>query len=598
MEKNDLQLLVPGWPYACNGLAEVARERARLSPDATAFTFADYAGEVAQDQVLSCRALDRRARQIAALLQTKAGVGARVLLLYPSGLDYVCAFFGCLYAGMIAVPAYPPLNPRLRARLAAIAADCGAAVALTGAATLHELGDRSAMLAPLARLQWLATDTGLDGLEMAMRPTAIERSQIAFLQYTSGSSGVPKGVMVSNGNLLHNLGAIAAQMQFTADDHLFSWLPPYHDMGLIGALLSPFAAGMQMTFMAPLAFLRRPARWLREVSARGCTISGAPNFAYELCMSKMAEDDDIPLSLERWTVAFNGAEPIKANTMERFARRFAAHGFAREAFYPCYGMAETTLMVTGKRRAEPFQACPIDREAYAHARRVVPAAAGSEAAQAIVSCGAPASGMTVVVVDPVSLAPLPECEVGEILVSGASVAHGYWNRELETLAAFGIEIAGHAGRFLRTGDLGFLRGGELHVSGRLKDMIIIRGVNHYPQDIESTVDQCHEAVRSGCGICFSIEHDYEERLVVVQEIARRDKARADQITQAIRAAIQQRHDIVPHAVVLVENGSIHKTTSGKLSRRPCRQDYLNNALPVVAQWSAAATAGDALAAAV
>lgn len=598
MAKNALELLVPNWPYACDGLADVARERARLTPDETAFTFIDYAGDVAQDQVLSYQGLDRRARQIAALLQTKAGAGARVLLLYPAGLDYMCAFFGCLYAGMVAVPAYPPLNPRLRTRLAAVAQDCDAAVALTGAATLRELGQRSAMQAPLARLHWLATDASLDGLEHAWRPLASRRTEVAFLQYTSGSSGVPKGVMVTNGNLLHNLSIITAQMQIGPSDHIFSWLPPYHDMGLIGALLTPFSAGVPITFMAPLAFLRRPARWLREISARRCTLSGAPNFAYELCLSKMTDDEDVSLDLSCWTLAFTGAEPIKANTMERFAERFAPHGFARSAFYPCYGMAETTLMVTGKQRAQPYHSCLVDSDAYAREWHATPPALASAASRAIISCGVPAPGMTVVIVDPVTLTPRQENEVGEIVVSGASIAHGYWNRELETLATFGIEVAGHEGQFLRTGDLGFLHQGELYVSGRLKDMIIIRGVNHYPQDIESTVDQCHEAVRSGCGICLSIDADDEERLVVVQEVGRRDRDRAPQIIQAIRSAILQRHDIAPHAVVLVENGSIHKTTSGKLSRRPCRDDYLNNALPVVAQWSAQTAASDAMADAV
>jgi acyl-CoA synthetase (AMP-forming)/AMP-acid ligase II len=586
MDQIDAQWLPAESPWPWVNLPDVARQRAATTPQSVAFTFLDYASETPQEYQLSCATLDKRARQIAALLQGRTRPGSRILLFYPAGLEFVCAFFGCLYAGMVAVPAYPMLNPRLRARVATVAHDCDASVAITTAATLVEMGERTAMLEPLARLSWFATDMPLEGLEYAWREELPNSEQLAFLQYTSGSSGTPKGVMVSHGNLLHNVHAIATQMQLGPQDHVFSWLPPYHDMGLIGSLLTPFCTHVPLTFMTPHAFLRRPARWLREITARHCTVSGAPNFAYEQCIAKVTDDELASLELSRWSLAFTGAEPIKIDTLQRFARKFAACGFQSQAFYPCYGMAETTLMVTGKQRNQPFDVLLIDGEKYGSERRAQPIDGDAESANAlaIVSCGVPAIGFKVLVVDPVNLTPLREGDVGEIVTAGPSIAHGYWKRELETLATFGVRIPGHDGLFLRTGDLGFLRAGELFVSGRLKDMIIIHGVNHYPQDIETTVDACHEAVRCGAGICFSVEFGDEERLVVVQEIGRRDKARSQEILNAIRSSIFERHQLQAHAIVLVDNGSIHKTTSGKLSRRPCRDDFLKGELQVVARW--------------
>ena len=288
-----------------------------------------------------------------------------MLLLYPAGLDYLCAFFGCLYAGMIAVPAYPPLNPRLRSRLAAVADDCQASAALTTHAVLTALGERTQLPLPLARLRWITTDDSLDAFESVWREPMVDQGQIAFLQYTSGSTGTPKGVMVTHGNLLHNLYAIALHLQFSADDHHLTWLPPYHDMGLIGAILGSFCAGAPVSFMMPASFLRRPERWLREISSRRCSVSGAPNFAYELCMDKVTDDDLAALDLSCWTLAYSGAEPVRADTMARFSERFGSCGFQRKSFYPCYGMAETTLFVTGKPRDEPPSTVVIDAGLYA-----------------------------------------------------------------------------------------------------------------------------------------------------------------------------------------------------------------------------------------
>jgi acyl-CoA synthetase (AMP-forming)/AMP-acid ligase II len=587
IKSSALKLRVPEWPYAARNLFDVARRHADREPAGLPFTFIDYSGACPVDTTLSYTGLDRRARQIAALLQTRGRPGERVLLLYPAGLDYLCAFFGCLYAGMIAVPAYPPLNPRLRSRLAAVADDCQASAALTTHAVLTALGERTQLPSPLARLRWITTDDSLDAFESVWREPMVDQGQIAFLQYTSGSTGTPKGVMVTHGNLLHNLYAIALHLQFSADDHHLTWLPPYHDMGLIGAILGSFCAGAPVSFMMPASFLRRPERWLREISSRRCSVSGAPNFAYELCMDKVTDDDLAALDLSCWTLAYSGAEPVRADTMARFSERFGSCGFQRKSFYPCYGMAETTLFVTGKPRDEPPSTVVIDAGLYAKdAVALTVAAPGSGAPSVeIVSCGIPAEGLDVLVVDPATLQPLPDCAVGEIVVSGPSVTAGYWQREAETVATFGAYIGERAAPFLRTGDLGFMRAGELYVSGRLKDMIISRGVNHYPQDIEGTVNHCHEAIRPGCGIAFSVSEANEERLVFVQEVGRRELARADEIFRAMREAIVERHDVQPFAIALIESGTIPKTTSGKLSRRPCREDFLSQRLALIAQWT-------------
>ncbi|WGS49840.1 fatty acyl-AMP ligase [Paraburkholderia sp. D15] len=580
------QLLVPEWPYQCESLVAVAQHHAVLMPQRRPFTFIDYSGPRPQDFSITYERLDRRARQIAARLQAQGDAGDRVLLLYPAGLDYLCALFGCLYAGMIAVPSYPPLNPRLRSRLAAVVEDCDAGTALTTRATLEQLGDQHHLLAPLRRLRWLATDTPLDTPETAWTPPTPQRERLAILQYTSGSTGTPKGVMLTHGNLLHNVYAMALHMQCKPGDRHFTWLPPYHDMGLIGTILGSFCAGVPLSFMAAAAFLRRPERWLTEISARRCTLSGAPNFAYELCIDKIADGRLQTLDLSCWALAYSGAEPIRADTLERFAARFGAAGFRRQAFYPCYGMAETTLFVAGKRHETSPLVLTIDTTSYGRGScETVGEDVAAEAPQRqIVSCGVTVADLDVCVVDPKTSSALPDGRVGEIWVAGPSVAAGYWRRDAETAAAFGGRIAGRQHAYLRTGDLGFMHEGELFVSGRLKDLIILRGVNHYPQDIERTVDRCHDAIRAGCGTAFSVTVCNEEHLVFVQEIGPRDEARADEIFVAMRDAIYAEHGVLPYALVLIGNGAIPKTTSGKLARRPCRERFLTDGLPAVAQW--------------
>lgn len=582
-----LRLQVPDWPYQHNNLLAIARQYAQEKTDIQAFTFIDYSGTKPIDIGLSYAELDRRARQVAALLQTRGQPGDRVLLLYPAGLDYLCAFFGCLYASMIAVPAYPPLNPRLSNRLVAITEDCSPTISLTTTTILKNQGHKSVMPAPLAKLHWLATDEGLDAFEFTWNKPNITREHIAFLQYTSGSTGRPKGVIVTHGNLLHNLYVIALHSQFQAGDSHFTWLPPYHDMGLIGAILGSFAAGVPLIFMTPAAFLRRPERWLQEISSRQCTISGAPNFAYDLCLEKITESQKSRLDLSSWTLAYSGAEPVRYDTLERFTQQFSDCGFDQRAFYPCYGMAETTLFVTGIDREKKPTSVIADNYIYTIPNKpdTTPGTSpGKNSGIPVVSCGMVAEGMSVEIVDPGTGLVLPEQSIGEIWIKGPSVTAGYWNPEADTQATFQATCSELEGHYLRTGDLGFKHNDEIYICGRLKDLIVIRGVNHYPQDIEATVSFCHEAIKPGYGIAFSVNKGSEEKLVFVQEIGLRDKDRAAEIFAAIRNAIADQHELQPYEILLIEKGGIPKTTSGKLCRQPCRMHYLNQNLPVVAAW--------------
>lgn len=576
-------LQVSSVPYEAASLVDVLLYHATQTPKRTAFTFIDFAGESSRDHAITTEEFLRRARQVAGLLQTQGKPGDRVMLAYPSGIEYLCAFFGCLFAGMIAVPAYPPSHPRLRTRISAIAHDCGALLGLTSKAAREQFGDESLLSPPLACLRWLRTDCELNGFEHACTMPPTGRDSIAFLQYTSGSTGTPKGVMVTHGNVLSNLRALALHMQFRPEDRHLTWLPPYHDMGMIGALLGSYVAGIPIDFMMPTAFLRKPERWLREISKRRITISGAPSFAYELCVTKVRDDTIAELDLSSWSLAVLGAEPIRTSTLRRFSERFSACGFDSNAFTSCYGLAEATLFVTGRTRGGGARTLEIDRNVYAAEHRVEFAQAGVST-NSVVSCGIAATDHAVFVVDPESLAPRPERQIGEIVVSGPSVTAGYWHRRMETEQRFGVRIDGHYSPFLRTGDLGFLHKGELYVSGRVKDLIVIRGVNLYPHDIESIVDHCHEAIRPGCGIAFSIEAEGGEQLVFAQEIRKSDGEQSESICSSIQKSIVENVDVQPYAIVLIESGSIPKTTSGKLSRKPCKERFVSGELQVLTCW--------------
>ncbi len=575
-------------------LVDLLGIRSKEAPERLLYTFLrDGESEFAS---YTYAELDRRARAIAAVLQGDNVPGDRALLLFPPGLDFISAFFGCLYAGVVAVPAYPPRPNQGLAKLRSIALDARPAVALTTAAIAGKVMDWVGEEPGLAALRWLPVDQ-LDAAALARaevwRDPGVGADTLAFLQYTSGSTGDPKGVMVSHGNLLHNESAIRQGFRQTGDSVIVGWLPLYHDMGLIGNVLQPLYVGGRCMLMSSSAFLQKPLRWLEAISRYRGTTSGGPNFAYELCLRKITAEQRATLRLDSWTVAYNGAEPVREETMVRFAEAFAACGFRREAFYPCYGLAEGTLFVTGGAAGTWPSTTAVEPTALERGR-VEPAEEGS-GSRRLVSNGSPWQEQQVAIVDPETLRRCPLDQVGEIWVSGASVAQGYWERSEVTEQVFRARIAGEEDgtTWLRTGDLGFLYDGELFVTGRLKDLIIIRGRNHYPQDLELTVERSHPALRAGCGAAFAVEVDGEERLVVVQEVERRSRVAADcleEMASAVRQAVAAEHDLHVHEIVLVPYGGIPKTSSGKIQRQACRRGWMSGDLgdlPVVGRRAAA-----------
>jgi len=566
-------------------LVDILRYRTLHQPNKIAYTFL-VDGETEEEVHLTYEALDARARAIAAQLQSLGARGERALLLYPQGLEFIAAFFGCLYAGVVAVPAYPPRANQSVLRLSAIVADAQAAIALTNVTVLSSIQQKLTQSPELQNLHWLATDDISSDSVPSWQEVALSNDTLAFLQYTSGSTGTPKGVMVSHGNILHNQHMIQLAMQHSEKTIFVGWLPLFHDMGLIGNMLQPLYLGIHCVLMSPVAFLQRPFRWLQAISRYKATTSGGPNFAYDFCVRKITDVQKTTLDLSSWDVAFNGAEPVRAATIKRFCAAFEPCGFRLSAFYPCYGMAETTLMVSGGFKA----ALPVLKTVQAEAleqNRIVAASSENDSTRTLVGNGQAVVNQQIVIANPETFTRCQPNEVGEIWVSGPNVAQGYWNRYVETQNTFHAYLADIGeGPFLRTGDLGFLQDGELFVTGRLKDLIIIGGRNHYPQDIELTVEQNHPALRSGCGAAFSVEVGGNEQLAIVQEVEREHIRNLDAATviTSIRKVVAEQHELQTYAVVLLKTGSIPKTSSGKIQRHACRAGFLAGSLNSVAQW--------------
>jgi amino acid adenylation domain-containing protein len=571
--------LLPEIPTRAATLLDLLRQQALHQPNQPGYTFL-LDGERAEAQ-LTYGELDRQARVIAAQLQARVAPGARALLLYPPGLAYVAALFGCVYAGVVAVPAYPPDSARLDRtlpRLRALAADARPQLALTTAAVRPLVPMLAAAAPDLAALTWLATDTLSDDAATAWQPPSTSADSLALLQYTSGSTAAPRGVMLTHGNLLHNLALIQQRFAHTTASQGVIWLPPYHDMGLIGGILQPLYAGFPVVLMSPVDFLQRPLRWLQAITRYRATTSGGPNFAYDLCVRKITAEQRAGLDLSSWSLAFNGAEPIRTETLARFAAAFAPCGFRAAAFYPCYGLAEATLLVAGSAQAAP--AMRRFAKAALEQQRVVELPADDPAGRALVGCGLPDADQQLVIVDPTTATRCERGQIGEIWLAGPSVAQGYWDAQ-QTAGTFHARLGGE-GMFLRTGDLGFVHAQALFITGRLKDLLIIRGRNHYPQDIELTIERCHAALRPGCGAAFAITRDDEERLVVVQEVERGARALPlDEVFAAMRRALAEQHELAAYALVLVEPGSIPKTSSGKIQRAACRAAFLAQTLAVL-----------------
>ncbi|CAM2990271.1 non-ribosomal peptide synthase domain TIGR01720/amino acid adenylation domain-containing protein [Pseudomonas gessardii] len=554
-------------------LVQSLQRRAAQTPDQVALRFL---AESADDSVvLSYRDLDLRARTIAAALQASAGLGERAVLLFPSGPDYVAAFFGCLYAGVIAVPAYPPESTRRhhQERLLSIIADAEPRLLLTSSG-LRDALRQIEQAPPLLCVDELHSEIAADWVA-----PNLQDNDIAFLQYTSGSTALPKGVQVTHGNLVANELLIRRGfgIDLNPDDVIVSWLPLYHDMGLIGGLLQPIFSGVPCVLMSPAYFLGRPLRWLEAISQYRGTISGGPDFAYRLCSERVSDSALERLDLSHWRVAYSGSEPIRLDTLERFAEKFACCGFTPNNFFASYGLAEATLFVAGGTRGQGIPALRVDEQALA-ANRAEPGQ-GS----AIMSCGTSQPEHGVLIVEPQTLAELADNCVGEIWATGPSIAHGYWRNPEATAKTF----VSHAGRtWLRTGDLGFMRDGEVFITGRLKDLLIVRGHNLYPQDIEQTVEREVEVVRKGRVAAFAVNDQGLEGIGIAAEISRSVQKilPPEALIKAIRQAVAEAYQEAPCVVLLLNPGALPKTSSGKLQRSACRTRLADGSLDSYAQF--------------
>jgi acyl transferase domain-containing protein/acyl-CoA synthetase (AMP-forming)/AMP-acid ligase II/acyl carrier protein len=574
-------------PRSVTTLDGIVRWRAATHPARTAFSFlADgdrEAGSVTYGE------LDARARSLAACLGPRMA-GVPVLLCYPSGLEFVAAFLGCMYAGALAIPAYVPGNRRHVSRVRAILADSRAPVVLSAGSAARSV--RAWLTGGTAsdEVEVIDTDQVLNDLAAPWQPIRLNAADMAYLQYTSGSTATPKGVMVSHENLLRNGDAIRDGFALHADSITVSWLPLFHDMGLVLTLVAPLITGTPVVMMAPPAFVQRPLRWLTAVSKYRATHSGGPNFAFDLAVDRITPAQREHLDLSAWETAYNGSEPVRKSTLDRFARTFASCGFAARTHVPAYGLAEATLLVASKRTGEEVN-CRTAPEFELQAQRIGSAA---NVTRDIVSCGPAVLDTTIEIVDPASGLPMSAGTVGEIWVRSPGVALGYWHRSQATEEVFAARLTGprdNAGGFLRTGDLGFIDNGELYVTGRIKDVIIIRGQNHYPHDIEQTIQESDEALERGNGAAFGIMLDGEENIVVVQEVSRTSMRDLDtaMVLANMRHAVVAEHDIAVHEMLLVAPLEVPKTSSGKVRHHEARERYLEGGYNVIARWAMGTT---------
>jgi len=541
--------------------------RASEHPSRTAFTFLREHGQ--EEVSLSYGELDARARALAVRLMRQGLQGERALILLPSGLEYITAVFGCFYAGVVVVPGFP-VNPgrsgRREAWFTTIAADASPAAAFTAGDAGPLLALNTEEIDPADAGEW-------------RRPSELDGDSLAVLQYTSGSTSTPKGVMVTHGNIVHNQRIIQHAYGEAEASTIVGWLPLHHDMGLMGTVMQPVYSGARAVLMGPTRFLQAPVRWLSAISRYSARSSSAPNFAYDLCSRRITEEQKAGLDLSCWQVAVTGAEPVRWETMSRFAAAFACCGFRMEAFRPAFGLAESTLMVT---TVAAGRAVTISRlSASLLETGVASEAQAGVPARVLVGCGGPYLGHEVRIVDSKSNVECPEGHVGEVWVRGDSVARGYWKREEETARMFRSQLSSGEGPFLRTGDLGLIAQGELFLTGRLKDLILIRGRNIYPQDIEIAVQQSSPCLRRDCGAAFTVEVEGEERLIIVNEVDRHCEHSLEDLTASIRAAVALDHGVQVHCVALVPAGAVPKTTSGKIQRSACRAQFLENRLELL-----------------
>ncbi|MCT7967818.1 AMP-binding protein [Laspinema sp. D1] len=565
-------------------LVSLLGDRASRQPDRVAYTF--LANGKKPEDTLTYRQLEGQARAIGSHLQSRLSPGERALLIYPQGLDFLAAFFGCLYAGVIAIPTPAPEASRLKRslpRLRAIIEDAGAIAILTTSSLQSQFESAVAELAGDWSISWYATDRLADSLAEKWIESEINRSTLAYLQYTSGSTSSPKGVMLSHGNLIHHLADQQLACGYDSESVTVTWMPYFHDYGLVEVILQPLYNGTPAYLMSPISFIKRPIRWLQAISDYRATHSQAPNFAYAYCAEKITSEQSKTLDLSCWQAAGNAAEPIDPEVLERFWQTFAACGFRLDAFAPGYGLAEATLAVTTSRKNE----APVFGTVCVYAltkNQIVEVNDGSK----LVSSGRLLPNTQVEIVHPEKLTRCAADEVGEIWVASPGVAKGYWNRPDATEQTFQAYLAdSEEGPFLRTGDLGFIQDGELFVTGRLKDLIIIRGQNYYPQDIEWTVEKSHPALRENGCATFALEIEGVEQLVIAAEVERGaiKNLDTDEVFRSIRSSVAEHHELPVYGVLLLKTGSIPKTSSGKIQRHACRQYFMEGGFDSIANWS-------------
>jgi 8-amino-7-oxononanoate synthase len=563
-------------------LVHCLREHVALRPADIAFA-QGIEGETLQ-MSLTYAQLDRRARAIAAYLQDMRLAGSNVVLAYPPGLEFIAGFFGALYAGCVAVPAYPP-RARTLDRFHALSGDAGAPVALSTAATVAFM---QKIDGGNASVRWIATDAIADSDGNGWTEHHPDPASLAMIQYTSGSTSRPKGVMLSHANLLANTRAIGEAFAVDRDTKAVFWLPTCHDMGLIGGVLAPIYWGIANIIIAPAMFVQNPFLWLDTISRYGANVSGGPNFAYDLCVRKITAEQRAVLDLSSWSVAFIGAETVEPATLARFAEAFAPCGFRPTSFYPCYGLAEATLMVTGPKAGSGANVRAFAEGALAR-NRVLPLTDTAPGARHLVGCGAPVGSLRVAVVEPETGERVAPDRIGEIWVAGDSVSSGYWRMPEKSATTFHGRLDGrgsNAEPFLRTGDLGFMHEQQLYITGRIDDLIIVRGLNHHPQDIEATARQCHPSLAPGLGAAFAFREHGEQRLVLVHEVVREGGADLAPVIGAVRAAVLATHGLALDAVVLIRCGTIAKTSSGKVQRHAICAAFLADELKPLARQPA------------
>ena len=563
-----------------SNIVSILQHRARSKGEDTAYIFLKD-GENKEIR-LTYRELDWQAKAIALQLQQLTLPGSRALLVYSysAGLEFITAFFGCLYAGVVAVPCHPPKNRLTTTEVQVRLSSAGAEVVLTDASLF---GNLKTQLINWGKSSLHCLDTSKIGQIEGWTTPEIDADTLAFLQYTSGSTGEPKGVMITHGCLIQNQEMLKQAFGHTEDLVGVGWLPLFHDMGLIGNVIQPIYMGGCCVMMSPVSFVQKPLRWLQAISKYRAVTSGAPNFAYDLLCDRLTNEQIAQLDLSSWSVAFCGAEPVQMSTIERFSQKFAACGFRSTAFYPCYGMAEATLMITGGNKDKLPQVKCLDKAALEE-NKVVLVEKETSATKTFISAGYSWLDGEIAIADPHSLTACQSDRIGEIWYTGSSVGRGYWQLPEKTQQTFEASLNGK--QYLRTGDLGFIADGELYITGRLNDVLVFWGLNHYPQHIEQTVEQSHPGLKPNCGAAFSVEVAGQPRLVVAQEIERthRKSIVMEQVVETIRWQVFQQHFIDIYGIVLLSPGRMPKTSSGKVQRRKCQELFLDRDLDIWQAW--------------